>query len=660
MPEHRTHNAGVLRQCRLIFILCMGIILAGCASDRAWRSSVDWEDYSLDELPGDAGYPEADAIVLLNQGEMRVSDSGELDLSYYSHHRIIRILSTRGLRHANVAIPYSSGSTVKNIRARTILPSGEIRVLKPENIYDITLYPNFVFYSDQRAKLFTMPAVEPGAIVEYRYQIEIDRLTIWHGWYFQENIPVLLSRFTLLNPSSWDIKYRTYNIDIPVEKTEAPAGFQEKYHWEARNIPEMTAEYGMPPKRKVRGRLAFSPVGVEEWQDVGDWYYKLIQSRIQPGGEVGALAERLTRGVNDEKEKLRILYQWVRDRVRYIAVEIGIGGFQPSPAREVLSNQYGDCKDMVTLLCSMARSLDIEAHQALVSTHQNGIPDTTLPSPYHFNHLITYCPGIGEDGIWLDATAVGSPFGQLPWYDQGLPVLRIDEKGNAGFLITPESSADTNVTEIRWEVTLDSSGEATVSGREQRYGVPGIEWRSDVLGATREERQRLLARELAERVSGAELDSMNFTGLQPVQEPGEIYYRFHSPSFAMIQGDQYAFQPGTFYGLNLPDYFRSRKRTHPVQLRYGFTRKFNLSIELPENWSILSELGTDSVRSEFGKGVWKWEQEGSQVEGEIKYTINRKRITPEAYPRFRAFLDSLRSHDLRQIAFQVADREKQR
>jgi hypothetical protein len=110
--------------------------------------------------------------------------------------------------------------------------------------------------------------------------------------------------------------------------------------------------------------------------------------------------------------------------VRYIAVEIGIGGYQPHDAEEIVTKRYGDCKDMVTAICALARRADVPVLPVLISTHDNGKPDTTLPSPLQFNHLIAFAPDVREEGVWMDATEKACRFTVLPWYDQATAVSR--------------------------------------------------------------------------------------------------------------------------------------------------------------------------------------------------------------------------------------------
>lgn len=462
---------------RLFHIVLMVFFLSSCAPHGDWAKRIDWMEFEFHNLPDEKQFPNVGAIILLDEGKMEIIGSKEIKLSVFDRHRIIKILNASGQQCANVAIPYSPQHRVTQIQARTISPDGKITVLDKKNIFDINLYPNFIFYSDQRAKIFTMPATEDGSVIEYRYQLNIPIQTLGHSWNFQNYVPTLISRFSLIQALDRDLDYRLYHIQLEPKVIKPPEGYNCTYVWEARNVAALKSEYGMPPLRECISHLAIVPLGIESWHDVARWYYELAEPQIKADDNIKKLARSLTEGAENDEDKLKRIYEWVREQVRYIAVEIDIGGFQPHPAAEILKNKYGDCKDMSTLLCSMAREAGLEAYETLVSTWYNGVPDTSLPSPYQFNHVIALCPSVGDSGVWLDATEKGCPFGAIPWYDQGLPVLVVGKDGRAEIKTTPRAASDQHRELLEWDVELDTLGAAIIQGKTSFWGAPATELR---------------------------------------------------------------------------------------------------------------------------------------------------------------------------------------
>jgi hypothetical protein len=61
------------------------------------------------------------------------------------------------------------------------------------------------------------------------------------------------------------------------------------------------------------------------------------------------ILNQLVAGKSSDEEKVKSIYYWVQDNIRYIAFEEVIAGFKPEAAQTVFSNKYGDCKGMANL-----------------------------------------------------------------------------------------------------------------------------------------------------------------------------------------------------------------------------------------------------------------------------------------------------------------------
>jgi len=634
----------------LTFVLpFLVLLLFSCAHYGDWARRVNWKEFEFSSLPGREDYPDAGAIVIMDEGKMEVGGGNQLPMSVFERHRIVKILNHRGHHYANISIPYTPQSQVESIRARTISPDGKITVLKKKDIFDVTLYPQFIFYSDQRAKIFTMPAVEDGAVIEYRYRLSIRGRSLWPSWNFQDLAPTLKSRFTLSSPSKLKINYKLHNIDIDPVISEAPEGFKSTYTWEAKNVAALIPEFGMPSLNDCLARLEIAPVGMENWDQVANWYRELADPQVKAGKNIKELAARLTKGIETDEAKIKAIYEWVRDQVRYVAVAIGIGGFQPHPAGEVLTNRYGDCKDMTTLLCAMLREVGIETYPVLLSTWQNGIADTSLPSPFQFNHAIAYCPSAGDSGVWLDATDKGCPSGKLPWYDQGLPVLVVGKEDEAEIITTPQEPVDSNRVSYHWKVALAETGAAAVAGKISYHGAAATEIRGMLYYLSQQQQRQWLETELALRCAGAQLDSFSVSGLNPIRDPLTIRYNFRTKTFATVTGNRMTIRPGALVGFQLPDYFRSPRRQFPIQFRFGFRTAFKLAIAMPDNWQVATANVSDSLKSEYGSAWWRSIVQADSLCHQVSFSIRTQNIPPDSYPAFQRYLDGIEAKNLREL-----------
>jgi transglutaminase-like putative cysteine protease len=634
------------RAISLFALAPLATLLLSCGGGTSWLNDEDLRKSIHDTEAESRRHADTGALVLLDEGSMEINSGGEIGVSIFERHSIVRIVNARGHKFANVIIPYTSWSVIDQIQARTATRDGRIVPLHDTDIFDVSLYPNFVFFSDQRAKIFTMPAIDDGAVVEYRYRLTLRGRTYWPSWVFQSDVPVLLSRFTLVKPGDWDVVYRSYGIPLTPAITNAPPPFRSKHVWEAHDLPPLHEEYGMPPEHEVVTRLAIAPVGFKTWEDVAHWFHEVVGQRNRGGHAIEAVAESLTRGSHSDRETLQRLYEWVRERIRYIAVEIGTGGYEPHSADEVFEKRYGDCKDLVMLLSALAHAVNIDVRPVLISTWHNGRPDTSLPSAVQFNHLIGFAPDVKPGGIWLDATDKAGIFDRLPWYDQGTPVIVAGpgDKGHRDF--TPVEPAGANSNALAWDAELNADGSATVTGKTVLAGAFALELRNELRMADSSAVRQWLATTLAHRCPGATLISYALPPDYPIHDSLTISYRFRAPSFAARRDSHLVVRPWAFDPSVMADYFRDSARTWPVRFRHPSQSELRLTIWAPLGWRIASHFSSDTAGTAFGHCEWRVSTQPESAQLSMMVRTRGEDLQPAQYARFKDFLDGLRMKEV--------------
>jgi len=225
-----------------------------------------------------------------------------------------------------------------------------------------------------------------------------------------------------------------------------------------------------------------------EWPACSKWAWKIFEESARPAPELADLAAQLTESAVSTREKFDIITGYVRDKIRYVAVEIGEGRFKPRPADITYHNLYGDCKDKVTLARAMLKTLAISSYPALAQVHYP--VDTSLPTPFQFNHCILAVPlsnfdnpdeivsrTVSEDDfIFIDPTYEHAPTGYLypPVYDNR--VLVVSEKGGP-LVRLPTLPPQTNrrYCSARARLNADKSLTAEITIRE--YGHRAVRTR---------------------------------------------------------------------------------------------------------------------------------------------------------------------------------------
>ncbi len=187
---------------------------------------------------------------------------------------------------------------------------------------------------------------------------------------------------------------------------------------------------------------------------MAQWYAHLAEGRTTPDAAIRAKTQELIAGSASNLDKMQALYDYVSKNIRYVSLSFGLGRYQPHAAAEVFANQYGDCKDKVTLLASMLEAAGISSDAVLIPSSRK--LDTSMPSPSQFDHVITAVPQ-GNDLIWMDTTAEVAPFRLLvsPLRDKSALLVPPDGAGkivqtppDPPFLSTQEVAIEGQVSDL--------------------------------------------------------------------------------------------------------------------------------------------------------------------------------------------------------------------
>lgn len=230
-----------------------------------------------------------------------------------------------------------------------------------------------------------------------------------------ENVPVRAARYEITVPSALAarIKVQPYDLrgDMKFSRTELKSG-DIIYSVEASNIPAYHSEPHSSNPLLTRPRIVVSGY----FADV-DELYAYLRSHVQPeepSQAVSTLAKELTSDCSTDFERIDTIAAWVRQNIRYIAMEHGIYGRQPDMAASVLEKRYGDCKGSANLIRMMLRSVGIDGRLAWAGTKGEVIGRfSEYPGLAAGNHMIA-CAFVGDSIVLADGTTAYAPRGYVP------------------------------------------------------------------------------------------------------------------------------------------------------------------------------------------------------------------------------------------------------
>jgi len=163
-----------------------------------------------------------------------------------------------------------------------------------------------------------------------------------------------------------------------------------------------------------------------ETKDLYSWYKSLVNSMDEHPIALKEKVNELTQNAASDEEKIKNIYYWVQDNIKYIAFEDGIAGFKPDESQNVFKKRYGDCKGMANLTRQMLKQAGFDARLTWIGTKRIAY-DYSTPSLSVDNHMICTLIKDGEK-IFLDGTEKFNSFGEYAERIQGKQVLI--ENGN--------------------------------------------------------------------------------------------------------------------------------------------------------------------------------------------------------------------------------------
>ena len=351
----------------------------------------------------------------------------------------VRVQSAAGVQGWGlIQLPYASNEGDAAITSvKVTKPDGTVVSTPLDNIQD-TPAPITVqapFYSDLKIKQLAVKGLDVGDILEFGQSVHIRNPLVPGQFWFERNFfkngIVLDEQLEIRVPRDRYVKVQSPKV-VP---TTADENGYRVYLWKAANLER--------PSEDEKSKAAESPkdtvpdvqiTSFHSWEEVGQWYQQLEASRIAPTPEIKAKADELARGATSENEKIRLLYNYVATKFRYIGIAFGIGRYQPHAAADVLANGYGDCKDKHTLLAALLNAAGIHSSAVLINSSRKLDPE--VPSPGQFDHMITAVPQ-GKDLLWLDSTEEVAPAGYLVPVLRDKQALAIPDAGAGQIVRTP-------------------------------------------------------------------------------------------------------------------------------------------------------------------------------------------------------------------------------
>jgi len=323
---------------------------------------------------------------------------------------------------------------------------------------------------DGKVYYLRLPVTEYPVTLQRDFEIKFSSLWGYPSYQIQSaDQSVMSSVFSVKILPELDIRYKPKNTTI--QPQVATVDKLKVYTWSANNLKAIKPEAGSGNSDGLFPKILIAPNKIEydgyagemsSWKSMGIWYNSLVKNVNTLSPAFGEEIKKMTAAAANDKEKIKIIYEYLQKNFRYVSIQLGIGGFKPFSADFVHKNKYGDCKALSNYMEACLNTVGIKGYSAwIMGDRYPNIVDPDFPND-PFNHQIL-CVPLRQDTIWLECTSNTADFGVLGSFTENRCALLLTENG--GVLInTPKSKATENKLSCTSTINLkeDASGSVDV------------------------------------------------------------------------------------------------------------------------------------------------------------------------------------------------------
>ncbi|QIE60368.1 DUF3857 domain-containing protein [Rasiella rasia] len=608
-----------------------------------------FSQYAISEIPGDIKN-DVYAVVRNQETLITIHDYDKIEI--YTK-EIISVLNRKGLEALNLAVGYDKSSSIKAIEAKVFDAKGkEIEKFKKRDFHDVSATGSNL-YSDNRMMYIEYTPRSYPFTIEFIVEEASSSTAFLPRWTptSYTNVSVERSTFTIDNPKQVPLISKKFNLEnYDVSIVETPT----KYEYTLKNLEKLPKEPLAPhytqflPMAKValqKFQLENERAYIKTWKDFGLWQKNsLLKGRDKISDGTKATIEQLVAGVEDPKEKARIIYEYMQGKTRYISVQVGIGGWQPSPAKDVDELSYGDCKALTNYTMALLKSQGIESYYTIVEAGENGRGLDEDFVALQGNHVILAVP-FEDENVFLECTSQKAPFNYMGDFTDDREVLMVTPEGG---VITKTHAYLTEDNKQTLTATASLSGDLILTGlmKQMSEGVPygDVSWLDD---ATNDDVV------MHYKESYGHLNNLSLANIKFENDKRAIVFtenlNFETSNYSSAAGDRILFNPNIFTRFKyLPP--KDDNRLLPVHIRRGKSYNDTIEIQLPEGISVEALFDEIEIVSKYGTyHASITPVTGSKLKYHRNFVLNAGTYKKEEYDDFVAFIQRIVKKDKSKI-----------
>jgi hypothetical protein len=638
-----------IRLCLSFALLAVFIVPAG-AQKEDWLP-ITKHDLEMNQVPGNPG---ADAIQLYYADFINDQEQSEF---FYAR---IKVLNEKGKSHADVEIVIPPDASLSGLKARTIQPNGNITEFTGKPFQKTVVKTRGV---KVLAKSFTMPEVNVGSIIEYKYKLGWPGINTINSWTIQHDLYTVKESFRM-KPYTGQIEgfetgYQVAAIYSHMPNNIKPVQKGGGYELDVENMPAFESEGYMPPEEDLKPQMRFFYVSPNNstadkfWQDAGRKWNDEVEHFIGNRKEISQAAAQAIGNETDPEQKLRKLYARAQE-IRNLSYERERSEVEQKKenlksnqnAGDVLARGMGYRDDITRFFVALARSAGFEASIMQVGDRKEKFFDKGLLSKRQLDTEIAIVNLAGKD-VYLDPGTRFCPYGYLRWIRTSTEGVKLGKKGGV-FVVAPGAAYDKATIRRNADLALDGDGNLTGTVTVKFEGGDALERRLDELQADEAGKKKDLEDEVQGWLpNGASAKLAKAEGWETSDGPLTTTFTINIPSYASSTGKR-LLVPGYLFQARQMDAFKHVERKFPVYFPYAFGEVDRVNIKVPDGYTLESVPPSQTARLNYAAYQNLAQFDGKQLVTQRILQVNGVFFKLEQYPEVKDFFGKVQAGDEQQ------------
>jgi hypothetical protein len=561
----------------------------------------------------------ANAVVRLNEIDIVIASQRSMNIITK---RVVTVLNEKGLSAIDAIESYDKRTNIRNIEATVYdILGNEIKKIKRKDFKDQSAVDGGTLFSANRYLYLDYTPIQYPFTIVFDSEIETSTTAFIPKWYPSSDYFVSVEKSILNVKYPGNLGFKKMEFNFSNSKIDKTIDTATELSYTATNILAQKQEDYSPVYSSIFPKLMmglelFHLEGVDgnakTWKEFGQWYSdKILLGTNDLPDETKMTVKALVGDEKDPIKKAKLIYNFVQQKVRYISIQVGIGGWKPMLASDVDRLGYGDCKALTNYTKALLDVVNVPSYYTILYGDRKKLSIQSEFVSMQGNHVILSIPN-GDNYTWLECTSQDDPFGYQGTFTDDREVLVI--KPDGGEIVRTkvyEDNGNTQVSKGTYALSTngDFSGKITIASEGSQYNQKALI-----------ENRQPIEKESHYKEYWGHINNLKIIKTSFSNDKDKIRLTenvaIEAVNYGSLTSNKLIFVVNAFNKTNA--YVkRIRNRKNPLEIQRGFLDEDEITITLPsgfsteflpENYELNSKFGnykTEIIKTDTANLVYK-------------------------------------------------------